>query len=71
MIAMSGDGGIAMLMGDLLTLRQHDLPIKVIRVQERRLGFVELEMKAAGVLDFTTDLRNPNFANCGGADCSD
>jgi pyruvate dehydrogenase (quinone) len=61
-IAMSGDGGIAMLMGDLLTLRQHELPVKVIVYRNDALAFVELEMKAAGVLDFTTDLRNPNFA---------
>ena len=61
-IAMCGDGGIAMLMGDLLTLRQHELPVKVIVYKNDALAFVELEMKAAGVLDFTTDLRNPNFA---------
>ena len=61
-IAMSGDGGIAMLMGDLLTLRQHELPVKVIVYRNDALAFVELEMKAAGVLEFTTDLRNPNFA---------
>jgi len=61
-IAMSGDGGIAMLMGDLLTLRQHELPVKVIVYRNDALAFVELEMKAAGVLEFTTDLRNPDFA---------
>jgi pyruvate dehydrogenase (quinone) len=61
-IAMSGDGGIAMLMGDLLTLRQHELPVKLIVYRNDALAFVELEMKAAGVLDFTTDLRNPDFA---------
>ena len=61
-IAMSGDGGIAMILGDLLTLRQHELPVKVIVYRNDALAFVELEMKAAGVLDFTTDLRNPDFA---------
>ena len=61
-ISMSGDGGIAMLMGDLLTLRQHELPVKVIVFKNDALAFVELEMKAAGILDFTTDLRNPDFA---------
>jgi len=61
-IAMSGDGGIAMLLGDLLTLRQHELPVKVIVYRNDALAFVELEMKTAGVLDFTTDLRNPDFA---------
>ena len=61
-ISMSGDGGFAMLMGDLLTLRQQDLPVKVIVFKNDSLAFVELEMKAAGILDFGTDLRNPNFA---------
>ena len=61
-IAMSGDGGIAMLMGDLLTLKQHELPVKVIVYRNDALAFVELEMKSAGVLDFGTDLLNPDFA---------
>ena len=60
-IAMAGDGGLAMLMGDLLTLRQHQVPIKIIVFKNDALGFVELEMKATGILDFTTDLRNPDF----------
>ena len=60
-IAMSGDGGLAMLMGDLLTLRQHQVPIKIIVFRNDALAFVELEMKAAGILDFTTDLHNPDF----------
>jgi pyruvate dehydrogenase (quinone) len=61
-ISLSGDGGLAMLMGDLLTLRQHDLPVKVVVFRNDALAFVELEMKAAGILDFATDLRNPDFA---------
>jgi pyruvate dehydrogenase (quinone) len=61
-ISLSGDGGLAMLMGELLTLRQHDLPVKVIVFKNDALGFVELEMKAAGVLDYATDLHNPDFA---------
>ena len=60
-ISMSGDGGFAMLMGDLLTLRQHELPVKVIVFRNDSLAFVELEMKAAGILDFGTDLHNPDF----------
>ena len=60
-IAMSGDGGLAMLMGDLLTLRQHQVPIKIIVFRNDALAFVELEMKASGILDFTTDLHNPDF----------
>jgi pyruvate dehydrogenase (quinone) len=61
-ISMSGDGGLAMLMGDLLTLKHHQLPVKVIVFKNDSLAFVELEMKAAGMLDFTTDLHNPDFA---------
>jgi pyruvate dehydrogenase (quinone) len=60
-ISMSGDGGLAMLMGDLLTLRQHELPVKLIVFKNDSLAFVELEMKASGILDFGTDLRNPDF----------
>jgi len=60
-ISMSGDGGFAMLMGDLLTLRQHKLPVKLIVFKNDSLAFVELEMKAAGILDFGTGLHNPDF----------
>ena len=60
-ISMSGDGGLSMLMGDLLTLRQQKLPVKVIVFKNESLAFVELEMKAAGILDFSTDLSNPDF----------
>jgi len=60
-ISMSGDGGLAMLMGDLLTLRQQKLPVKVVVFKNDSLAFVELEMKAAGILDFSTDLHNPDF----------
>ena len=61
-ISMSGDGGFAMLMGDLLTLRQHELPVKMIVLNNHSLAFVELEMKAAGIVDYGTDLVNPDFA---------
>jgi len=61
-ISFSGDGGLAMLMGDLLSLRQLQLPVKIIVLNNSSLAFVELEMKAAGIVDFGTDLRNPNFA---------
>ena len=60
-ISMSGDGGLAMLMGDLLTLRQHQLPVKIIVFKNNSLAFVELEMKAAGILDYGTELHNPDF----------
>ena len=61
-ISMCGDGGFAMLMGDLLTLRQHDLPVKLIVFRNDSLAFVELEMKAAGILDYGTSLLNPEFS---------
>src|SRR5438128_1836510 len=61
-ISLSGDGGLAMLMGDLLSLRQLQAPVKVIVFKNNALAFVELEMKAAGFLDFATDLHNPDFA---------
>jgi len=62
-ISLSGDGGLAMLLGELLTLRQLKLPVKLVVFNNSSLGFVELEMKAAGLLDFATDLVNPNFAH--------
>ena len=61
-VSLSGDGGLAMLMGDLLSLQQLQAPVKIIVFKNNSLAFVELEMKAAGILDFGTDLRNPNFA---------
>ncbi|MFG6401120.1 ubiquinone-dependent pyruvate dehydrogenase [Microbacterium sp. P04] len=61
-IALSGDGGISMLLGDLLSIRQNNLPIKIIVFNNSSLGFVEVEMKAAGIVNYATDLDNPNFA---------
>jgi pyruvate dehydrogenase (quinone) len=61
-LALSGDGGLAMLMGDLLSLRQLKAPVKVVVFKNNSLAFVELEMKAAGLVDFGTDLENPSFA---------
>jgi pyruvate dehydrogenase (quinone) len=61
-ISLSGDGGFAMLMGDLLTLTQYKLPLKVVVFNNGTLGFVELEQKSTGFLDFGVDLQNPNFA---------
>src|SRR5439155_22202134 len=60
-ISMSGDGGFAMLMGDLLTLRQHQLPVKLIVFRNDSLAFVALDMKDSSVVDFGTDLHNPDF----------
>jgi pyruvate dehydrogenase (quinone) len=61
-VSLSGDGGLAMLMGDVLSLRQLNAPVKIIVFKNNSLAFVELEMKAAGILDFGTNLKNPNFA---------
>jgi pyruvate dehydrogenase (quinone) len=61
-ISLSGDGGVAMLLGELLTLKQLDLPVKVVVFNNSSLGFVELEMKSAGLIDFGTDLVNPDFS---------
>ena len=60
-ITMSGDGGFSMLMGDILSLRQLNLPVKVVVFNNSSLGFVELEMKATGFLKHGTDLENPDF----------
>jgi pyruvate dehydrogenase (quinone) len=61
-IALSGDGGFTMLMGDFITLTQHRLPVKVVVFNNGALGFIELEQKSTGFLDFGTELQNPNFA---------
>ena len=61
-VTFSGDGGLSMLMGDLLSLRQHELPVKIILFSNSVLSFVELEMKAAGILGDGTKLLNPKFA---------
>lgn len=61
-IAMCGDGGFSMLMGDLLSLNQLNLPIKIVVFNNRSLGFVAMEMKAGGYLSSDTDLENPSFA---------
>jgi pyruvate dehydrogenase (quinone) len=61
-VTLSGDGGLAMMLGDLLTLRQQRLPVKVVVLNNGALAFVELEMKADGIVNFGTDLDNPSFA---------
>jgi pyruvate dehydrogenase (quinone) len=61
-ISLSGDGGVSMLMGDLLSLHQLELPVKIIVFKNDALAFVEMEMKVAGLMDFGTDLKKPNFA---------
>ena len=61
-VSLSGDGGFAMLMGDILTLRQHKLPVKIVIFNNGTLGFVEMEMKAAGYIETGVALDNPDFA---------
>ncbi|WP_256823328.1 MULTISPECIES: ubiquinone-dependent pyruvate dehydrogenase [unclassified Pseudomonas] len=61
-ISMSGDGGFTMLMGDFISLAQLKLPVKVIVFDNASLGFVAMEMKAAGYLEAGTELKNPDFA---------
>ena len=61
-ISMSGDGGFAMMMGDFISLAQLGLPVKVVVLNNGTLGFVEMEMKAAGFVDTAVTLKNPDFA---------
>lgn len=60
-ISFSGDGGISMLFGDLMTIAQYQLPIKIIVFNNRVLGMVKLEMEVAGYEDWQTDMVNPPF----------
>lgn len=66
-ITLSGDGGISMLLGDLLTTIQERLPIKIIVLNNSSLNFVELEQKVEGIVDHYTDLQNPDFAKVANA----
>lgn len=66
-ISLSGDGGLAMLMGDLLTTIQEKLPIKVVVFNNSSLNFVELEQKVEGLLDHYTQLVNPDFSKVASA----
>ncbi|NWD45768.1 ubiquinone-dependent pyruvate dehydrogenase [Pseudomonas yamanorum] len=61
-ISISGDGGFTMLMGDFISLAQLNLPVKLVVFNNSSLGFVAMEMKAAGYLDTGTELKNPDFA---------
>ena len=61
-ISLSGDGGFAMMMGDILTIYQYNLPIKIVVYNNGSLGFVAMEMKVVGMPPFGTNLKNPNFA---------
>ena len=61
-IALCGDGGLSMLLGDLSTIYQYKLPLKLIVFNNRSLGMVKLEMEVAGLVDYETDMVNPDFA---------
>jgi pyruvate dehydrogenase (quinone) len=61
-VSLCGDGGFTMLMGDFLSLGQLGLPVKVVVFNNSALGFIELEQKSTGILDFGTEFKNPNFA---------
>jgi pyruvate dehydrogenase (quinone) len=62
-ICLAGDGGFSMLLGDLLTTVQEKLPIKIVIYDNGKLGFVDIEQKAAGLVPVYTDLQNPNFGD--------
>jgi pyruvate dehydrogenase (quinone) len=61
-IAMCGDGGLSMLLGDMATIFQYKLPVKLIVFNNRTLGMVKLEMEVGGMPDNETDMINPDFA---------
>jgi pyruvate dehydrogenase (quinone) len=61
-ISLSGDGGLAMLLGELLTVAQYQLPVKIVLFDNHRLGMVQLEQEAAGLPHYGVELKNPNFA---------
>jgi pyruvate dehydrogenase (quinone) len=61
-ISLSGDGGLSMLLGELLTVAQYQLPVKIILFDNHRLGMVQLEQEAAGLPHYGVELKNPNFA---------
>jgi pyruvate dehydrogenase (quinone) len=60
-IALAGDGGFSMLLGDIMTLVQEKLPVKIVVYDNGKLGFVELEQKGEGLMPIFTDLENPDF----------
>ncbi|MCL5129321.1 thiamine pyrophosphate-dependent enzyme [Algibacter sp. L4_22] len=60
-VAFCGDGGLSMLLGDLATIKQYNLPIKLIVFNNRSLGMVQLEMQVEGLPNNETDMVNPNF----------
>ena len=61
-VALCGDGGLSMTLGDLETVVQYKLPIKIIVFNNRSLGMVKLEMEVDGLPDWQTNMLNPDFA---------
>jgi pyruvate dehydrogenase (quinone) len=61
-VAFCGDGGLSMLMGDLITAVTYDLPVKLVVFDNGRLGMVKLEMEQVGLPEYGTELHNPDFA---------
>ena len=66
-VALCGDGGIEMLMGELLTVVQYNIPIKIIVADNRALGYVKWEMEAAGYKPYETELVNPDLGKVANA----
>ena len=60
-VCMAGDGGFTMLMGDLLTVVQEHVPIKIVVFDNGKLGFIDIEQKSGGLEPVFTDLKNPDF----------
>lgn len=61
-VALCGDGGLSMLLGDLMTVSQYQIPMKLIVFNNRSLGMVKLEMEVQGIPDWQTDNVNPDYA---------
>jgi pyruvate dehydrogenase (quinone) len=61
-IAMCGDGGISMMLGDIMTIVQYKLPVKLIVFNNHSLGMVKLEMEVSGLTDWQTKMVNPDFS---------
>jgi pyruvate dehydrogenase (quinone) len=61
-IAFCGDGGLTMLLGDLITAVSHNLPVKLVVFNNGRLGMVKLEQEQVGLPEFGTVLANPDLA---------
>ena len=61
-VSVSGDGGLSMLLGELITAKMYDLPVKVVVFNNSTLGMVKLEMLVNGLPDFQTDVPDTNYA---------